>query len=124
MLLGGAGLVAIVGLIVWHPTLAASRADWPSARAKILATRISVVGAHESNRGGFATYRVEARVVYTSGGISRDAWVRASDVMSDRSWLEFWLSQRTSKTCTVRWNPHNPNDVEAVLERNQPQVDR
>jgi hypothetical protein len=44
--------------------------------------------------------------------------------MTDRSWLEFWLSQRTSKTCTVRWNPRNSADIEAVLDRSQPETDR
>ena len=64
---------------------------------------------------GEIDYVVEARVRYNKDGNLQDAWIRASEVFTSHAEIEFWLSQKKSKLCIVRWNPRNPSLIRAVL---------
>jgi hypothetical protein len=93
------------------------REDWPSVRGEVVTTRISVVGTYDSKyRGGGIYYQVEAKVIYEQGNAHHETWLHASRIFKSREDLQFWLSMRDSQKCLVRWNPRNPNDIEAVLE--------
>jgi hypothetical protein len=90
--------------------------DWPSVTGQVIETRIIVVGTTpQVYRSGVIKYRAEAHVVYDLNGIHHDAWVPASNVVSDRMYLAFWLSLKKSKTALIYWNPQNPSYVQAVL---------
>jgi len=89
---------------------------WPSVSGRVEETRIVIVGTRDhAYRPGEIDYRAEVRVVYGLNGISHDEWLPASNIVSDRAYLEFWLSERRSKLCIVHWNPRIPSDIEAVL---------
>jgi hypothetical protein len=90
---------------------------WPSVTGHVLQTRIVLVGARGGGayRPGIIDYRAEAHVAYDLNGVHHDEWLPASNVVSDKAYLEFWLSQKESKLCIVHWNPRNPADIEAVL---------
>jgi hypothetical protein len=91
-------------------------AEWPSVAAHVLETRIAIVGIRDhAYRPGEIDYQVEAHVLYELDGTRHDAWLPASDISADRIYLQYWLSQRTSKLCTVHWNPRNPSDIKVML---------
>ncbi len=96
--------------------LGVDREDWPSVRGEVVSTRISVVGTYDSKYPGGIHYQTEARVIFQQGGEQQDTWLPASRVFNSREELQFWLSLKDSNKCVVRWNPRNPNDIEAVLE--------
>jgi len=109
--------LALIAVNVWHPHFGVARDSWPSVSGKVLNTRISVVGVRDSAyRGGQIYYRAEAEVVYSVDKADHDAWIPASKTFASRAELEFWLSQKDPNNCTVRWNPRNLSDVEAVLQ--------
>jgi hypothetical protein len=96
-----------------HPVVPQS---WPTAMARISETRIVAVAAEEHPfQGGTVLYRVEAHVTYQMNGKHIDRWVPASGMKRDKPYLESWLSHKKQDSCLVRWNPQNPDDVEAVL---------
>jgi len=66
-------------------------------------------------KSGIIEYRAEAHVIYELNGVHHDAWVPASGIETDRSYLTFWLWLRKSKEALIYWNPRNPSDVQAVL---------
>jgi hypothetical protein len=111
---------AIVSLLIlgmWQLHSGGDRSEWPSATAQILDTRIAVVGITDSaSRGSLIHYRAEAEVIYELGNTRHDAWVPASEVFISREELQFWLFLKDPKNCIVRWNPKNPDDIEAVLQ--------
>jgi Protein of unknown function (DUF3592) len=92
------------------------REDWPSVRGEVVSTRISVVGTYDSKYPGGIHYQAEAKVIYQQDGEQHDSWLPASRVFNSKEELEFWLSLKDSDKCSVRWNPRNPSDIEAVLE--------
>lgn len=92
------------------------REDWPFIRGQVMSTRISVVGTYDGKLRSGIFYRAEARVVYEQEGKQHDAWLPASKIFSSREELKFWLSLKDSDKCSVRWNPKNTSDIEAVLE--------
>ena len=93
-----------------------TRANWPSVTGQVLETRIVVVNLIDQRyRSGTIVYQAEAHVVYERDGVKQSTWSVASDQTSDKAFLEYWLSQKKSKTCTVRWPPDNPAYAEAVL---------
>lgn len=90
--------------------------QWPTAAAHVSETRIVAVAAEEhAFQAGSILYRVEAHVTYELKGKHVERWVPASGTKRDRAYLESWLSQKKRDSCFVRWNPKNPDDVEAVL---------
>jgi hypothetical protein len=66
-------------------------------------------------RPSIIVYQVEAHIIYERDGNQYNAWLPVSKQSTDKAFLEFWLSQKKSRTCTVRWPPRNPASVEAVL---------
>jgi len=60
-------------------------------------------------------YQVEAHVAYERDGTTNNAWLPVPKQSTDKAFLEFWLSQKKSKTCTVRWALNNPTYTEVVL---------
>ena len=95
-----------------------SRVDpaWPSVAGKTIETRITVIGTQpQMYKSGVIEYRAEAHVIYELNGVHHDAWVPASGIETDRSYLTFWLWLRKSKEALIYWNPRNPSDVQAVL---------
>lgn len=89
---------------------------WPTATAHLSGTRIVAVAAEEhAFASGSILYRVEAHVTYEINGKRIDRWAPASGMKRDKPYLESWLSHKKQDSCQVRWNPQNPNDVEAVL---------
>jgi hypothetical protein len=96
-----------------HPVAPQS---WPTATAQISGTRIVAVAAEEHPfQSGTVLYRVEAHVTYQMNGKRVDRWAPASGMKRDKPYLESWLSHKKQDSCLVRWNPRNPDDVEAVL---------
>lgn len=96
-----------------HPVVTQS---WPTATAQISGTRIVAVAAEEHPfQGGTVLYRVEAHVIYEINGKRIDRWAPASGTKRDKVYLESWLTHKKQDSCLVRWNPQNPDDVEAVL---------
>jgi hypothetical protein len=96
-----------------HPLVTQS---WPTAAAHISGTRIVAVAAEEHPfQGGTVLYRVEAHVTYEMSGKRVDRWAPASETKRDKAYLESWLSHKKQDACLVRWNPSNPDDLEAVL---------
>lgn len=90
--------------------------DWPSVTGHVLETRIVTLGSEDrAYRPGEILYRVEAHVVYKVNGEQFDRWLPASDINSEKTYLQFWLSQKKNKLCIVHWNPDNPSDIEALL---------
>jgi hypothetical protein len=110
-------VVAVVfPLLVAHPWTKDERVNWPSVTGQVLETRIVVANQTEHQyQPGEVDYRVEARVTYERDGIQHNTWLPASKPVNDKGFLEFWLLQKKSKTCTVCWVPKNPSYVEAVL---------
>jgi hypothetical protein len=103
-------------LLVAHPWTKDERVNWPSVTGQVLETRIVVANQTEHQyQPGEVDYRVEAHVTYERAGIQHNTWLPASRPVSDKAFLEFWLSQKKSKTCTVRWPPKNPAAIEAAL---------
>jgi len=99
-----------------HPVVTQS---WPTATAHISGTRIVAVAAEEHPfQGGTVLYRVEAHVIYAINGKRIDRWAPASGMKRDKPYLESWLSHKKQDSCRVRWNPRNPDDVEAILVDN------
>ena len=90
---------------------------WPSVVGHVLETRVSAVASQDGGtlQAGLIMYRVEAHVTYEVNGEKFDRWLPASDIKSDKTYLEFWLSQKKNKLCIVHWNPGNPSDIEALL---------
>jgi hypothetical protein len=89
---------------------------WPTATAHISGTRIVAVAAEERRfQSGTILYRIEAHVTYQMNGKRVDRWVPASGMKRDKLYLESWLSHKKQDSCQVRWNPRNPDDVEAIL---------
>jgi hypothetical protein len=89
---------------------------WPTATAHISGTRIVAVAAEEHPfQGGTVLYRAQAHVIYEMNGSPVDRWAPASGTKRDKAYLEFWLSHKKQDSCLVRWNPSNPDDLEAVL---------
>lgn len=96
-----------------HPVVPQS---WPTVTAHISGTRIVAVAAEEHPfQSGTVLYRIEAHVTYEMNGKSIDRWAPASGMKRDKPYLESWLSLKKQNSCLVRWNPQNPDDVEAVL---------
>ena len=96
-----------------HPVVPQS---WPTATAHISGTRIVAVAAEEHPfQSGTVLYRVEAHVTYQMNGKRVDRWAPAAGMKRDKPYLESWLSHKKQDSCLVRWNPRNPDDVEAVL---------
>lgn len=113
-------IVVLVCLMIIFPlyqhVLSHYSAEWPSVAAHVLETRIAIVGTQDhAYRPGEIDYQVEAHVIYELNGVHHDGWVPASNIVADRIYLQYWLSQRKSKLCIVHWNPRNPADIEAVL---------
>jgi len=111
-------LAFVIGsvLLVVHLSTKDSRVDWPSVTGQVIETRITVVQMIEKeHQPGMIVYQVEAHVTYERDGTQFNSWLPVSEQSTDRAFLEFWLSQKKSKTCTVRWPPKNPTYIEAVL---------
>lgn len=111
-------LAFVIGLLllITHPWNRGDRSNWPSVAGQVIETRIGVVNllAH-AYRPSEIIYQVEAHVTYEREGTQYNTWLPASEQSSDKEFLEFWLSQKKSKTCTVHWAPKNPAYTEAVL---------
>ena len=111
-------VVLIVPLIIGFMLLSHKddKRPWPTATAHISGTRIVAVAAEEHPfQSGTVLYRVEAHVTYQMNGKRVDRWAPASGMKRDKPYLESWLSHKKQDSCLVRWNPQNPDDVEAVL---------
>jgi hypothetical protein len=111
-------LMFVLPLIhLWWRQNSTPQDSWPSVGAHVLGTRIVTIGAFDggSYHGGVIEYRAEAHVAYELNGVHRDEWLPASDISSDRLFLQFVLWQKKDKLCTVRWNPKNPSNAIAVL---------
>jgi hypothetical protein len=110
-------LFALFALVLWHPRLGPNRSEWPSVPGQVVGQRISIVDYHDHPyRPATFEYRAEAEVIYALDNSNHDTWLPASEIFTSREELQFWLSQRKSKNCIVRWYPRNPADVEAVLQ--------
>jgi hypothetical protein len=108
-------LIGLVLLVV-HFGVKDSRMDWPSVTGEVLETRLKVVNLIEQQyRPSMIVYQVEAHIIYERDGNQYNAWLPVSKQSTDKAFLEFWLSQKKSRTCTVRWPPRNPASVEGVL---------
>jgi hypothetical protein len=89
---------------------------WPSVAARVLEARVVVIGTEDhAYRAGSVLYRAEAHVSYEVNGTHFELWLPASNIDSDKAYLQIWLSQKKSKLCIVHWNPNNPADIEAIL---------
>ena len=111
-------LVFAIGLplLVAHPWTKDDRLNWPSVAGQVLETRIGVVTLVEHQyRPSEIVYQVQAHVTYERDGTDYNTWLPVSKLSTDKAFLEFWLSQKKSKICTVRWPPKNPTYTEAVL---------
>jgi hypothetical protein len=113
----------IVPLILAFLVLSFSHKDdrqtWPTATAHISGIRIVAVAAEEhAFASGSILYRVEAHVSFERKGKPVDRWAPASEIKRDKAYLESWLAKKKQDSCLVRWNPKNPDDVEAVLTDN------
>jgi hypothetical protein len=110
------GLVIGLVLLIVHPWYGDSHSDWPWVSGQVLETRIVVVHLLEHKYiPSEILYQVQAHVVYERDGSEYNNWLPVSEQSTDKAFLEFWLSQKKNKTCTVRWPPKNPSNVEAVL---------
>jgi hypothetical protein len=108
-------MIAFV-LLALHSWTKDGRLDWPAVTGQVLETRIEVVGLVDQRyRSGDVVYQVQAHVTYERDGKQYNSWLPVSKQSTDKGFLEFWLSQKKSKACTVRWPPKNPAYVEAVL---------
>ena len=77
--------------------------------AKILDTRIVMTQMHETQRGTWGEYRIEAHVNYDLHGQMQDRWVPVPEMYMDREWLEARLASHP-KTCEVWWpKSHSEN---------------
>lgn len=95
-------------------TLISGRARHLTAVGQVLETRVVKVGTGESMSGGYALYRIEARVRYTYGGQERERWMTAS--LLSRSQDELKLQVATSlKTCIVTWDAKHPDNPRCQL---------
>lgn len=120
---GRAWLGVIIACAVTVPIVAillltsiSGRARHLTAIGQVLETRIVKVGSGESMSGGYALYRIEARVRYTDGGQERERWMTAS--ILSRSQDELKLQVATSlKTCTVTWEAKHPDNPWCQLNR-------
>jgi hypothetical protein len=103
-------------LLILHPWNRDDRPNWPTVGGHVLETRIVVVHLLEHKYiPSEIVYQVQAHVAYEHNGTEYNAWLPVPKQSTDKAFLEFWLSQKKSKTCTVRWPPKNPAYVEAVL---------
>jgi hypothetical protein len=103
-------------LLITHPWTKDDRLNWPSVNGQVLETRLVVVNQQPHQyRPSEIIYQVQAHVMFERDGVQYDTWLPTSKQDNDKAFLEFWLSQKKSKTCTVRWPPKNPSYVEAVL---------
>jgi hypothetical protein len=108
-------LVVALPLLIAHPWTKVDRLTWPSVEGRVLETRVVVSQIEHQYRPSEIVYQVQAQVSYKRDGTEYNTWLPVSKLDSDKAFLEFWLSQKKSKTCTVRWPPKNPSYVEAVL---------
>jgi len=121
ILVPGVALVSVILALIASPfyqRYVKSRVDlaWPSVTGQVIETRITVVGTQpQAYRSGVIEYQAEAHVTYVLNSVHHDAWVPASGVETDRTYLEFWLWLKKSKQALICWNPRNPSDVQAVL---------
>jgi hypothetical protein len=103
-------------LLIVHPWNRDDRSNWPAVSGQVLETRIIVVHLLEHKYiPSEILYQVQAYVTYERDGKQYNSWLPVSKQSTDKGFLEFWLSQKKSKACTVRWPPKNPSYVEAVL---------
>jgi Protein of unknown function (DUF3592) len=111
-------LALVIGLVLLgaHFWRRDSRLNWPSVRGQVIETRIAVLNIIEQeHQPGMIVYQVEAHVTYERDGKQYESWLPVPKRSTDKAFLEFWLSQKKSKACTVRWPPKNPSYVEAAL---------
>ena len=111
-------LAFVIGLLllILHPWNRDDRSNWPAITGHVLETRIGAVSLIDQRyRSGDIVYQVQAHVTYERNGTVYDAWLPVPKESTDKAFLEFWLSQKKSKICTVRWPPKNPAYAEAVL---------
>jgi hypothetical protein len=110
------GLVIGLALLIAHPWYGDSHSSWPSVSGHVLETRIVVVHLLEHQYiPSEILYQVQGHITYERDGKQYNSWLPVSKQSTDKGFLEFWLSQKKSKVCTVRWPPKNPSSIEAVL---------
>ena len=108
-------VIGLVRLIV-HPWYGDSHSNWPSVTGQVLETRIVVIPMLEHRyTPSEILYQLQVHVAYERNGAQSNTWLPVAKQSTDKAFLEFWLSQKKSKICSVRWPPKNPAYVEAIL---------
>jgi hypothetical protein len=92
-------------------------ANWHVSPAQVLETRITLQGTRDAAEARPAEiyYQGEAHVTYTADSKQYDQWLPATNTIADRAWLAFYMSQHSTKTAEVKWNPANPSQAVVIL---------
>jgi hypothetical protein len=92
-------------------------ANWHVSPAHVLETRITLQGTRDAGEARPAEiyYQGEAHVTYTADDKQYDQWLPATNTITDRAWLAFYMSQHSAKAAEVKWNPTNPSQAVVIL---------
>lgn len=89
--------------------------DRDTARAQILDTRVDKVALGNSQEGSYILYQLEAHVTYRLADGTQDRWIPASDVTSNRTFLDTLLTAKP-KTCLVYWPHKHPESPRCRIQ--------
>jgi hypothetical protein len=90
-------------------------ANWSRASSVVEQVRPVLAGEHQGKYGGWMLYNAQVLVTFNDGQGTQKRWVTLRQAPQSLSQVNFDASRWIGRSCIVRWNPANSNEIDVEI---------